>query len=598
MSLGTQEQKQVIIIGAGPAGLTAGYRFTEYGIKPLIIEQLDRVGGISRTDNYKGYYFDMGGHRFFSKSKTVNQFWDEILGSELITRARLSRILYNSHYFNYPLKLGNTLLEMGLREGIQIILSYLKAKIKPYKDELTFEHWVTNRFGKYLFEIFFKSYTEKVWGIPTSELRAEFAAQRIKDLSLTNALMSMFIKPKSTIVTLIEEFKYPRFGPGMLWERVQGEIEARQGKVLLNTTVNKIFHDGKRITAIEISNNGKSEVIEGTDFVSSMSLMELIQKMDDVPTEIQQAAQNLHYRDFITVCLIINRKDLFPDNWIYIHSPGVKVGRIQNFKNWSPEMVPDPNMTSLGMEYFCNKDDSFWCLPDDELIELGKRELSEIGLATYSEIEDGCVFRVEKAYPIYDADYRSHLENIRGYLDQFINFNTIGRNGLHQYNNQDHSMVTGMIAVRNVMLGEQNCLWEINGDHHYHEEKQYTEHDEVDLLEILKRDLEKAFPRLDSIALGLSFGIILGLLFCISTLILVFQRNMELVINLQLLSNFMPGYAVSPLGSVFGLLYGMLYGFVIGWGYAFVRNICVYFTALLLDKQIRMSVFRQLLDEI
>lgn len=595
--MGDNKQKQVIIIGAGPAGLTAGYQLSEYGIQPLIIEQLNRVGGISRTENYKGFSFDMGGHRFFSKSKSVNQFWDAMLGNDLLTRSRLSRIYYQDHYFNYPLRLGNALIGMGITQGVQIIASYLKAQIRPYPDEQTFEQWVTNRFGKRLFEIFFKSYTEKVWGIPTSELRAEFAAQRIKNLSLTNALTSMFVRPKKTVVTLIEEFKYPRLGPGMFWERVQQEIVRRQGKVLLNATVDKIFRDGNRITAIEICQDGHNEIIHGTDFISSMPLADFIQKLDPVPDDILSAAQNLRYRDFITVCLIINKKQLFPDNWIYIHSPGVKVGRIQNFKNWSPDMVPNPDKSSLGLEYFCNKNDAIWNMSDAELIELGKREIEEIGLAKTGEIEDGCVFRVEKAYPIYDGEYRIHIATIRNFIDQLENFQTIGRNGLHQYNNQDHSMLTGMIAVRNIMFEEKNSLWNINGDHHYHEEITREEQGKPDLVELVKKDVIKAFPRIDTLAMGLSVGIISGILVFLATLLLVIKNGPMMGANLQLLSNYFPGYQVSLAGSFVGLLYGMLYGFIIGFGMAFVRNISVYITALILARNLKISIIKQLLDE-
>ncbi|MBV7327920.1 NAD(P)/FAD-dependent oxidoreductase [Chloroflexi bacterium TSY] len=453
-----KSDRQVIVIGGGPAGLTAAHELiSKHNTHPIVFEKLDKVGGISRTENYKGYYFDMGGHRFFTKSKEVNEFWHKVLTNEFLRRPRLSRIYYNGRYFNYPIKPLNVLKGLGIFESTAIIVSYIRWQLFPYKEEETFEQWVTNRFGKRLFLTFFKTYTEKVWGISTSELKGEWAAQRIKNLSLRSAITSMFINPQTKITTLIEEFDYPRRGPGMMWETVKEQVEGAGGAVHMNSDVVAIHRDGNRISSVDVQRNGSVESFNGTDFVSSMPITTFIKYLDPPPPEhVLQAAQQLKYRDFLTVCLIVKNDDLFPDNWIYIHDPKVTVGRIQNFKNWSPDMVPDQSKSSLGLEYFCNEGDEIWSMADEDLIELGKRELEIIGLAKYDEIEDGCVFRVPKSYPVYDSDYRDHLAILREYVDSLENFQTIGRNGLHRYNNQDHAMLTGMLSVRNMIYGEKN----------------------------------------------------------------------------------------------------------------------------------------------
>jgi protoporphyrinogen oxidase len=429
------------------------------------------VGGLARTESYKGFYFDIGGHRFFTKSADVQKMWQEVLGDAFLRRPRLSRIYYHKTFFFYPLKPFNALKGLGLFESLRIIVSYLQWQLFPYRREDSFEQWVTNRFGKRLFLTFFKTYTEKVWGIPCSELKAEWAAQRIKDLSLKTAVLNMFLKPKQTIKTLIEEFDYPRLGPGMMWNAVKDRVEKQGGVVWMNTDVVGIHRRGNRIHSVVVSCEGHQELIQGTDFISSMAVTEFIQRLDPPPPPaVLKAAAALKYRDFLTICLIVDQPDLFPDNWIYIHAPEVKVGRIQNFKNWSPDMVPDPTKTSLGLEYFCNEGDALWNMPDAELIESGKREVERLGLARYADVEDGCVFRAPKSYPVYDSEYRGYLAIVREFVDSLENFQTIGRNGLHRYNNQDHAMLTGMLAVRNLILGEKSDLWSVNADREYHEE--------------------------------------------------------------------------------------------------------------------------------
>lgn len=588
------QDKQVVIIGAGPAGLTAGYELTKHNVRPIVLEQDNKVGGLARTENYKGYYFDMGGHRFFTKSEPVNQMWHEVLGEEFLRRPRLSRIFYQDKFFFYPLKMMNALLGLGLWQAILILASFIKWQIFPYKEEETFEQWVTNRFGKRLFEIFFKTYTEKVWGIPCSELKAEWAAQRIKNLSLKSAMMGMFVKPGNSITTLIEEFHYPRFGPGMLWNEVKNKIELRDGKVHLNSPVVRIHRTGNRVDSVVISQNGSEQTVSGTDFISSMPISEFVKKLDPAPAHVVAAAHKLSYRDFLTVCLVVNKTELFPDNWIYIHSPEVKVGRIQNFKNWSPDMVPDGSRTSLGLEYFCTEGDDLWTMPDAELIDLARQELQRIGLASADDVLDGCVFRVPKAYPIYDADYVEYLQIIRDFVDQLENFQTIGRNGLHRYNNQDHSMITGMLAVRNLLFGEKNDLWSVNADAEYHEEIRHD--DQKTAREALRESITHIFPRLDPVALGFAFGTTAGILIFMATLFLIIQDGGTFGPHLALLSQFIPGFSVTVVGAAVGLvgLFGL--GFLFGSAFAYLRNLMVYISARMLHRDIELYHLKRLFD--
>jgi protoporphyrinogen oxidase len=593
--------KQVVIIGAGPAGLTAAYELAKLDSNPIVIEKGDKVGGIARTENYKGYCFDMGGHRFFSKVEEVNKKWREVLGDNFLRRPRLSRIYYNRKFFDYPLKPMNALAGLGLRQSILIALSYLRWRLRPYPQEETFEQWVTNRFGRRLFRIFFKAYTEKVWGISCKELKAEWAAQRIKDLSLKTVLLSMIVKPKKTIKTLIDQFDYPQRGPGMMWNAFKCEVEKRGGSVRLNSEVVAIRNGGgKYIHSVEVASNGHKEIIHGTDFISSMPVSEFIKKLDPPPPpEVLMAAEKLRYRDFLTVCLIVNQSDLFPDNWIYVHDPAVKVGRIQNFKNWSPHMVPDDTKTSLGLEYFCNEGDNLWNMADADLIELGKRELEHIGLASAVDIEDGCIFRVPKAYPIYDSEYRDYLAIVKNFVGSLQNYQTIGRNGLHRYNNQDHAMVTGMLSVRNIMFGEKNDLWSVNTDQEYHEEiREKIEVEPEIALEAVKSAFVQAFTKLDRFAFGVSTGSLAGLLLFFATLILVLKGGEVVGPNLQLLENYFPGYTVTLFGSLLGFVYGFVTGFVAGWSFAFMRNVTMFLYTAIMQQRAERMLLRKLLEYI
>jgi protoporphyrinogen oxidase len=570
--LEVREEPRFIIIGGGPAGLAAAYELTCQNYQPVVFEKYNRVGGIARTEEYKGFYFDMGGHRFFTKSDEVNQVWREVMGKDFLRRPRLSRIYYKKKFFNYPLKPMNALQGLGLWEGMFIGFSYLRWQLFPHKQENTFEEWVTNRFGKRLFQIFFKSYTEKVWGISTSELSAEWAAQRIKDLDLKAAILSMFVQPKHTITTLIEEFDYPRRGPGMLWNNVKEKIEERGGQVHLNSDIIRILHQDGNITGLVVKRGDQIEIVEGTDFISSMAITDFIRALDPPPPQgVLDAAEKLVYRDFLTVCLVINQPKLFDDNWIYVHEPDVKVGRIQNFKNWSQDMVPDQNTSSLGLEYFCNKGDELWCMADSELIELGKRELEQIGLARSVDVVDGRIFRVEKAYPVYDSTYQQHLDVIKNYINRFENFQTIGRNGLHRYNNQDHAMLTGIYAVRNLLHGEENNLWAINAEQDYHEEVRKVKDPVAE--KIIDRVFPEVFTRLEPLAFGTAVGAVSALSLLFVT-IWVIVNNLHAVARfLSLLNQYLPGYEVSLFpGAILSLFYGFTLGFLPGWLIAALRN--------------------------
>ncbi|HMM80903.1 MAG TPA: NAD(P)/FAD-dependent oxidoreductase [Pyrinomonadaceae bacterium] len=479
------ENKKVVIIGAGPAGLTAAYQLCKEGVESVVLEKDDVVGGISRTVNYKGYLFDIGGHRFFTKVKAVDDMWREVLGEKkFLRRSRLSRIYYQKKFFFYPLKASNALLGLGIWNSIMMVLSYLRAQMFPVKNESTFEDWISNRFGKRLYHTFFKTYTEKVWGIPCDKISADWAAQRIKGLSLIttikNALIPTEVKDKGEIIkTLIDAFDYPAKGPGMMWEMVADSIQKDRSSLKMKSDVERIYWQQGRVTALEIEHNGEREVIEGTDFISSMPMQELVRKMSpEPPAEVLAAADKLGYRDFLTVSLVVNKEKLFEDNWIYIHDPDVKVGRIQNFKNWSPHMVPDQTRTCLGLEYFCFEGDGLWNMEDKDLIALGTKELGMLQLVNPADVEDGSVVRMPKAYPVYDGVYADAVDTIRDFLRQVPNIYLVGRNGMHKYNNQDHSMLTAMLSVKNI-LGAHYDVWGVNVDNEYHEEITAQEESEL-----------------------------------------------------------------------------------------------------------------------
>ena len=463
---------RVIVVGAGPGGLTAAYLLAKEGYAVTVLEGDDVVGGISRTAQYKGYRFDIGGHRFFTKIEPVEQLWHEILGNEFISVPRLSRIYYEGKYFDYPLKAGNALKGMGLWRASLMMLSYLKAHLWPNPVEENLEQWVTNRFGQRLYETFFKTYTEKVWGIPCTEIRAEWAAQRIQNLSLGKAILSAAsLNRRSTAIkSLINEFQYPRLGPGQMWEMCRDRLQEMGSHVLMKHYVDGIETKNGQVVAVRAHTPNGVRRFPADHVISTMPVRSLVRALDPaVPAPIRSAGEGLRYRDFLTVALILNRENLFPDNWIYIHTPGVKVGRIQNFNNWSRAMVPEAGHTCLGMEYFCFEGDGLWTSKDEDLIALASKELGQLGLADPNLVVDGTVVRMPKAYPIYDGEYGEYLRQVRTHIDPIPNLHLIGRNGMHKYNNQDHSMLTAMMTVWN-MLGAEYDVWSVNTDFEYHEE--------------------------------------------------------------------------------------------------------------------------------
>ena len=470
--------ERIVVIGAGPAGLTAAYLLTKQGFAVTVLEGDDIVGGISRTAQYKGYRFDIGGHRFFTKIRPVQEVWEELLADEFISVPRMSRIHYSGKYFDYPLKPWNALSGLGLINAVRIVWSYLEARLYPTPVEENFEQWVTNRFGKRLFEIFFKTYTEKVWGIPCTEIRAEWAAQRIQGLSLARAILSAtsLTKRSDKIKSLIDEFRYPRLGPGQMWEVCTDRIREMGNTVLMQhyATTIETREDAagiRHVTGVRATSATGEQLFPADHVISTMPVRSLVRAISPAAAApVRNAAEGLRYRDFLVVALILKGENLFPDNWVYIHTPGVKVGRVQNFNNWSAAMVPEPGRTCLGLEYFCFKGDGLWDSSNEALIAQASRELEELGLAKAAVVEDGTVIRMPKAYPIYDAAYRGHLDVVRGFIDPIPNLHTVGRNGMHKYNNQDHSMLTAMMAVWN-MQGAAHDIWEVNTDFEYHEEQ-------------------------------------------------------------------------------------------------------------------------------
>lgn len=459
-----------VVIGGGPAGLTAAYCLAKHELHSIVLEKGDRVGGISRTETYKDYRFDIGGHRFFTKVPEVQHLWREVLGDDFIKVPRLSRIYYQGKFFSYPLEPMNAVSNLGFIQSLLIVYSYFKVKFYPLPLEENFEQWVTNRFGQQLYETFFKSYTEKVWGIPCTQIRADWAAQRIQGLSLKKAVINAVFGDNDT-KTLIKEFDYPLLGPGMMWERFQEKLEVQGCPVWLDTEVIKVKRKGQKITSIIIKKGEEISEITGDHFINTMPITALMHRLDPLPPEkVLQAARGLKYRDFLIVPIVVNQEHLFPDNWIYIHSPEFQVGRIQNFKNWSPKMVPDPKKTCLGMEYFCSEGDKLWEMDNQSLIRLASQEIVNLGLVDdINKVEDGTVIRQKKAYPVYDDEYQQHLPVLQNYVDSLENLQSVGRNGMHRYNNQDHSMLSAILAVENIM-GANHNLWKVNTERSYHEE--------------------------------------------------------------------------------------------------------------------------------
>lgn len=461
---------EILIIGAGPAGLTAAWEAEKHGIKTLILESDKEVGGISRTVERNGWRFDIGGHRFFTKVDEVYQIWDEILDADdFLLRPRMSRIYYKSKFYDYPLKASNALLNLGIIEAIRCVFSYFFVRVFPPKNQDNFEDWVAARFGWRLYNIFFKTYTEKVWGIDAKLIGSDWASQRIKNLSLMKAILNAFKLNQTgeVITTLIDEFKYPKYGPGMMWETAHKKLEDKGHVIMLSTKVTEIikFEQKYKIK----TNTGKEFVAK--HILSSMPLAHLPNTIKPSPdNNVMDAGKNLRFRDFLSVALVVDNDNAFPDNWIYIHDPQVKVGRVQNYGSWSPYLVKE-GKTCLGLEYFVNVNDEMWNMQDQELINLAIYELEKLNLVSTGSKFEGYVVRMPKAYPVYDLNYSKNIELIKSWIMNFHpNIHPIGRNGMHRYNNQDHSMMTAVLSIRNIIRNEQNDIWNVNVEGDYHEE--------------------------------------------------------------------------------------------------------------------------------
>lgn len=581
----------VVIIGAGPAGLTAAYELTRRGIRTVVFERSDTVGGIARTERYRDYYFDIGGHRFFTKIDRINQLWQEMMGDGFIKVARMSRIYYGGKFFHYPLNFANTLGNLGITESLLILMSYIKARVRPHPEEESFEQWVSNRFGERLYQTFFRTYTEKVWGIPCSAIRADWATQRIKGLSLVSAVSNAIFGTQKT-KSLIGEFDYPLLGPGMMWQRFQQKIEAQGGAVHLNSEVISIGHGQRGVASITVRRDGSTREIPVGHLISTVPLKRLALLMDPkVPSPVRVAADALSYRAFLIVLLIIDREHLFPDQWIYIHSPDARVGRIQNFKNWSAAMVPDSRKTSIGMEYFCNEGDDFWQKPDDELVNVASRELELLGLAESRDVIEGLVVRQPNAYPVYDQEYKKHLATMKDFIGEFDNLQTIGRSGMHRYNNMDHSMLTGVLAAEN-FAGADHNLWEINEEEEYLEERQEEKGAELFREEVLAR----TFARMDKLAFAIAVGTVSGLVFFLATLWLVIKGGNVVGPHLRLLGQYFAGYSVTVRGSLIAFGYSSFWGFLFGWLFAYIRNLFLALYIYRVKKRAELLSFRDFFD--
>jgi protoporphyrinogen oxidase len=586
------------IAGAGPAGLSAAWELAERGVASVVVERDAQVGGLSRTVSYKGFRFDIGGHRFFTKVRAVQRLWEATLEGDFLERARLSRIHYDGKFFDYPLRPWNALVGLGPWEAAHVLASWARAQFTTQGPERTFEQWVCRRFGRRLFEIFFKTYTEKVWGMPCSEISADWAAQRIKNLDLVKAVRNaVFGNSRASgqiVTTLIDHFHYPRLGPGMMWERLSERLAERGTPTLLETELIGVRHEGGTVREVLLRSADGSERREpAAHLISSLPLSALLRQLDPPPPpDVVAAGRRLRYRDFVTVVLIVGREQVFPDNWIYVHDPEVKVGRIQNYKNWSPEMVPDPGQTSLGLEYFVQQGDELWTASDEELLSLGAREMERIGILAAPEVVDGTVLRVPKAYPVYDTEYGAAVAEIRAYLEGFSNLQQVGRNGQHRYNNQDHSMVAGALAARN-LTGEKHDVWAVNVEAEYHEEA--TEERLVPQAvsaASLEELLRSAFSRYDAVAVAGATAVIAAVGLFLATAVLLLHGGEPRGPTLSLLGHYLLGFEVSWPGALLGAAEAAVGGAALGWLTArwINRLIALHETALRRHLQLQRTV--------
>jgi protoporphyrinogen oxidase len=460
--------KKIGIIGAGPAGITAAYCLAKEGVHVELFEASPEVGGLSKSIDLWNQRVDLGPHRFFSSDTRVNALWLEVSGNEYEMVRRLTRILYKNRYFHYPLKPFDALKNLGPAEAASCMLSYSMQKFRPADDDGTFEKWVVRRFGRRLFEIFFKTYSEKLWGIGCHELDADFAAQRIKKLSLFEAVKNAFFKGNgNTHKTLVDEFAYPLRGTGMIYENMRNAIHARGGTVTCNAPVKKVHAKDGTATSIELESG---ELHHYDHIISSMPITQLVSRLPGVPDDVIHAAHQLKFRNTILVYLKVNRPDLFPDNWLYVHSDDLQTGRMTNFRNWVPQLYGDTRHSIIALEYWCYDEDPLWKDSDDNMINLGKKELSMTGMASADEIDEGFVYRIRRCYPVYSRGYKDFLKPVEEYLASVQNLSVIGRYGSFKYNNQDHSILMGMLAAENILKGTKHNLWDINTDYENYQE--------------------------------------------------------------------------------------------------------------------------------
>ncbi|MFP3901732.1 MAG: NAD(P)/FAD-dependent oxidoreductase [Acidimicrobiia bacterium] len=471
---------RVVVIGAGPAGLTAAYELSRSDIPATVLEADSVVGGISRTVERDGWRFDIGGHRFFTKVTRVDDFWHEILADdEFMLRPRKSRMYYRGKFYDYPIRLGNALRNLGPVEAARCALSFLWVRVRPPKDTTSLEGYIAANYGWRLYGHFFKTYTEKVWATPPSEISADWGAQRIKGMTLWSAvwepLRARFAGARDRsrqVTSLIEQFQYPKYGPGMMWERCRELVEAGGTKVIMQAPVARIRREGGRAVAVVTETDGVTTEYPADHVISSMPFPHLVKAMDPpAPAEVVRAADDLRFRDFLSVALVVPAEKVpWNDNWIYIHAPEVKTMRVQNFGSWSPFLVKD-GRNVLGLEYTVSEGDEWWAATDEELIEKGKAELEALGLVKAADVEAGYVVRMPKAYPVYDDTYRDNVEVLRSWIaESATNVWPVGRNGMHRYNNQDHSMYTAMLTVENIVQGADHDIWSVNVEEEYHEE--------------------------------------------------------------------------------------------------------------------------------
>lgn len=467
------QSEPIYILGAGPAGLAAAYTLTQQGQSVVVVERDSRVGGLAKSIEYQGFILDYGPHRFFTKLAPVLKLWDDVLGDEQVTVNRLTRIYYGGKYFSYPLKAAEALLTLGIVESFRIVTSYMWARLFPNRSPKHFAEWVSAKFGKRLFEIFFEAYTEKLWGIPCTEISADWAAQRIKGLSLAKAIRNAILGNDGKVKNLIDQFQFPRLGSGQLYERISNYLRREHQPILLNTEVVQVHHDNFKVDRVTLRNRqtGVEQTVNCSGVISSVPINLLLEQITSPPPQqTLKLAKSLKFRNTILVYLFIEGSQLFPDNWLYINEPSVQLGRVTNFANWSVDMLPNQHQTPLCCEYWCNFDDPMWQRPENELLIQAERELRKIGLLHAEKVTDGFIIRLPRTYPIYAGNYQTALSEIQAYLEQFQNLQLVGRYGSFKYNNQDHSLLMGILAAENVLTPGKHDLWSVNSDSEYVEE--------------------------------------------------------------------------------------------------------------------------------